>query len=415
MEIIRGHAISTGILFGRLSFTAPQAEMLASVPTVLYAEALTPAQILSLSRGGICTFILSSCSDTAHAAILARNTGCPSLYGIRLGAAYDGMDVIVDGNDGLLILQPDSNTIAAYRQKQAAFAKETERLAQYKGKLTVTRSGRRIGLFANINSPSDLELSIQNDAEGIFFKTEFMYLASDRPPTEEELFTAYKDIAVRMGARPTVIRTIDIGADKTADYFQMPQEENPALGVRGIRLCFAREEIFLTQLRAILRAAAYGNVAVMFPMIAVSDEILHAKEYLQKAREQLDAVGMVYAEDLRVGVMIETPSAALSIRQIAACVDFISIGTNDLTQYLFAVDRQNAALAQCYDPHHPILLELLTHIIKNAKTRGIEVGISGALGADPTMTERFLADGMDLLAVPPTAILPLRQKICNLK
>ena len=412
MITLKGRAINEGIVIGRLS-SADALPARDDMPIITYAEELMPNQVLRLCKQGIKALLLTRCSDTSHAAILARGSGFPSLFGITLCDAREGCMAILDGYEGVLIVDPDEETLLFYQRKQKEKESEEAALNAYKGKPSRTRSGTSVSVCANINKLSDLDSALKHDAEGVFFKTEFLFLESDAYPSEDEQFAVYRRIAEALRGRRAVIRTIDIGADKTAPYFLLDEEENPALGLRGIRLCLAHPSWFMPQLRAILRASAFGRVAIMFPMIASVQEVIAAKRALNEAMLSLEKEKISYDAAIEVGIMVETPAAALLSEELAREVDFFSIGTNDLIQYTLAADRQNPKLRDVYDPYHPAVMRLVKYVIESGVRAGIEVGISGELGSDLALTERFLSYGMKTFAVPPAKILHLRKKICE--
>ena len=392
---------------GRQEFSLPE-------PCILLAEDLTPSETVQLPRDKILAFVTRQGSANSHIAILARTMNIPSLVQARdLPDVEDGCPMIVDGFAGRYYLEPDGQTLSAMIRKAEEAAERRRRLEAYRGVPTVSRSGRRIKLLANIGSPDDVDAALAQDAEGVgLLRSEFLYLGRSDFPTEEELYEAYCQAARKLGDRPLVIRTLDIGADKQADYFHLPAEENPALGCRGIRLCLCREDIFRPQMRAIYRAAALRPLSAMFPMIASVEEVRRAKVFCQKIRQELADEGVPFGE-VELGVMIETPAAALISAELAKEVQFFSVGTNDLTQYTLALDRQNAALEEFLDTHHPAVLALVRMTVENAHAQGIWAGICGELGADPTLTELFLEMGCDELSVSPGRVLELRAKICE--
>jgi len=340
--------------------------------------------------------------------------GIPALIGLgeNFGQEYHGTQAILDGFTGAMYLEPDDETLAAIRQKQQELQAKKQLLQELKGKENITLDGKRIKVYANIGNVSDVGSALKNDAEGIgLFRSEFLYLENDDFPTEDQQFTAYKTVAENMAGKKVIIRTLDIGADKQADYFQLDKEENPALGYRAIRICLTRTEIFKTQLRAILRAALFGNISVMFPMIISLQEIKRIKTILEETKQELEKERIPFKADIETGIMIETPAAVLISDQLAKEVDFFSVGTNDLTQYTLAIDRQNQKLEEFYDPHHPAVLSLIQMSAENAHKEGKWIGICGELGADLEMTETFLKLGIDELSVSPGMILELRKKI----
>ena len=384
-------------------------------PGILVAEDLTPSETVQMPKDKILAFVTRQGSSNSHTAILARIMNIPSLVQtqINLDDEIDGKQMIVDGFEGCYYIEPDEQTLAVMKEKRHATEEYRQQLEAYRGKESVTRGGRKINLFANIGNPDDLVHVIEGDAEGVgLMRSEFLYLGRTDFPTEEELFEAYKKVVEGLGGRRVVIRTLDIGADKQADYFGLEHEENPALGLRGIRICLEREDVFRPQMRAIYRASAYGPVSVMFPMIASLWEVRKVKEFCAKIREELIAEGVAVGE-VELGIMIETPAAAIMSAQLAKEVDFFSVGTNDLTQYTLAIDRQNPNLDAFYDAHHPAVLELLRKVAHNAHEAGIWAGICGELGADASLTETFLEMGYDELSVSPGRVLELRKKVCE--
>ena len=384
-------------------------------PGILVAEDLTPSETVQMPKDKILAFVTRQGSSNSHTAILARIMNIPSLVQtqINLDNEIDGKQMIVDGFEGCYYIEPDEQTLAVMKEKRHATEEYRQQLEAYRGKESVTRGGRKINLFANIGNPDDLVHVIEGDAEGVgLMRSEFLYLGRTDFPTEEELFEAYKKVVEGLGGRRVVIRTLDIGADKQADYFGLEHEENPALGLRGIRICLEREDVFRPQMRAIYRASAYGPVSVMFPMIASLWEVRKVKEFCAKIREELIAEGVAVGE-VELGIMIETPAAAIMSAQLAKEVDFFSVGTNDLTQYTLAIDRQNPNLDAFYDAHHPAVLELLRQVAHNAHEAGIWAGICGELGADASLTETFLEMGYDELSVSPGRVLELRKKVCE--
>lgn len=384
-------------------------------PGILVAEDLTPSETVQMPKDKILAFVTRQGSSNSHTAILARIMNIPSLVQtqINLDDEIDGKQMIVDGFEGYYYIEPDEQTLAVMKEKRHATEEYRQQLEAYRGKESVTRGGRKINLFANIGNPDDLVHVIEGDAEGVgLMRSEFLYLGRTDFPTEEELFEAYKKVVEGLGGRRVVIRTLDIGADKQADYFGLEHEENPALGLRGIRICLEREDVFRPQMRAIYRASAYGPVSVMFPMIASLWEVRKVKEFCAKIREELIAEGVAVGE-VELGIMIETPAAAIMSAQLAKEVDFFSVGTNDLTQYTLAIDRQNPNLDAFYDAHHPAVLELLRQVAHNAHEAGIWAGICGELGADASLTETFLEMGYDELSVSPGRVLELRKKVCE--
>lgn len=386
-----------------------------SEPSIIAAEDLAPSETVQMDKNKLLGFATKFGSSNSHTAILARTMGIPALTGIELDESWDGKMAVLDGYEGRLIIEPDSGTLDSYRKKKEQDDKQKELLLTLKGKENITLSGKKINIYANIGSPADLASVLQNDAGGIgLFRSEFLYLEKNDFPTEEEQFAIYKQAAETMAGKKVIIRTLDIGADKQADYFNLEKEENPAMGYRAIRICLTRPDIFRTQLRAIFRAGCYGNIAVMYPMIISPEEIKKIKKIVEDVRSELDSQGIAYG-DVEQGIMIETPAAAIMSDVLAKEVDFFSIGTNDLTQYTLAIDRQNSRLDSFYDPHSEAVLRLIEMTVKNAHEAGIWAGICGELGADLSLTERFLEMGVDELSVSPGCILQLRKTVREIK
>ncbi len=382
-------------------------------PVIIVAEDLAPSEIARFDRDMALAFVTVHGSPDSHTAILARNMGIPALVGagLSLDDAMDGKQGIVDGTDGIFYVEPDGETMGRMRQAGQEELQKKAFLQTLKGKENSTLDGQNILLHANIGNMRDLADALQNDAGGIgLFRSEFIYLEREDFPTEEEQFRIYRAVAEAMGKKRVIIRTLDIGADKQCGYFRMEKEENPAMGCRGVRLCLTRQEIFMTQLRALFRASVFGEIAIMYPMITSVWEVRKIKEITEEVKAQLRARGTAYGEPEQ-GIMIETPAAAIISDQLAGEVDFFSIGTNDLTQYLLAVDRQNTALDAFRDPHHPAVLRMIETVVENAHRAGIWAGICGELGADPELIRDFLAMGVDELSVSPGRILPVRKII----
>lgn len=380
-------------------------------PVILVADDLSPSETVQMDKSKLLAFITQHGSANSHTAILARTMNIPALMGIEIKKEWNGKRAIVNGYTGELLIEPtDEQTEKAHKQITED-AERVEFLKTLKGKETETKSGRKVHLYANIGSVGDTAGALMNDAEGIgLFRSEFLYLETDHYPTENEQFQAYKTVAQTMAGKKVIIRTLDIGADKKVGYFDLKEEENPALGYRAIRICLTRQEIFRTQLRAILRASAFGNISVMFPMIISVDEIRKIKEILVSVKQELKGEGIEY-RDVEIGVMIETPAAVMIAEELAQEVDFFSIGTNDLTQYTLAIDRQNPELDIFYDAHHPAVLKMIQKTIDGGHKGGAWVGICGELGADMELTETFVKMGIDELSVSPTFIYPLRKII----
>ncbi len=384
-------------------------------PVILMADDLAPSETVQLERSLILSFVTRFGSSNSHTAILARTMNIPSLIGVDFSEDCNGKMGIVDGYEGKLIIDPDEETLDDYIKKKKADDEKAALLQKFKGLDNVTKDGRRINLYANIGNVGDVANVLKNDAGGIgLFRSEFLYLESDDYPTEEEQFRAYKKVAQNMNGKKVIIRTLDIGDDKQADYFDLGKEENPALGFRAIRICLEKPEIFKTQLRAIYRASHYGNISVMFPMITSVKEVKKIKEILGEVKAELDRESFPY-KDVEIGIMIETPAAVMVSDELAKEVQFFSVGTNDLTQYTLAIDRQNPKLDAFYDPHHPAVLKMLKMVADNGHAAGCWVGICGELGADTTLTEEFLRMGYDELSVSPSMILPVRAAIRNIK
>ena len=384
------------------------------VPVILASDDLAPSETVQLDKSKILGFVTSGGSGSSHTAILARTMGIPAIIGVgdKLKAEYEGREVIIDGSTGAIALDPDEATRAQLMKKRADLLKRQALLNELKGKPNETKDGQRIRVYCNIGSPGDVHTVLENDGGGIgLFRSEFLYLECDDYPTEDYQFEAYKKVLSDMGDKEVVIRTLDIGADKQIDYFNLPKEENPALGNRALRICLTRPEIFKTQLRALYRASAYGHLCIMFPMVTSVWEVREAKKMCELVKKELTAEGKPFAEDVQVGIMIETPAAAVISDRLAKEVDFFSCGTNDLTQYTLACDRQNNDLGRFFNAHHPAVLRLLKLVCDNAHKNGIWVGICGERGADLELTETFLSIGIDELSVSPRSVLPLRQKI----
>ncbi len=380
-------------------------------PVILLAEDLAPSETVRLDKSRILSLVIRQGSSNSHTAILARSMNIPALVRTDFPGDADGRMGIVDGREGKLILDPSPEEIERYRALRDQEDRKTRQMQEMKGQESITLDGRRIRLYANIGSVSDVESALANDAEGIgLFRSEFLYLESADYPTEEEQFQAYRKVAEAMAGKKVIIRTLDIGADKQADYFQLDKEANPAMGYRAIRICLDRPEVFTTQLRAIYRASCYGNIAVMFPMIISVSEVRQIKEIARQVREELTEEGIPYRE-IELGIMIETPAAVMMSEELGREVDFFSVGTNDLTQYTLAIDRQNPKLDAFYDPHHPAVLKMLETVADNGHKTGCWVGICGELGADTTLTETFLRMGFDEISVNPSKILEVRKAI----
>ncbi|MBQ1487668.1 MAG: phosphoenolpyruvate--protein phosphotransferase [Lachnospiraceae bacterium] len=379
---------------------------------IIVADDLAPSETVQMDKDKILSFVTVHGSANSHTSILAKTMNIPAMIGcdIPLDDTVNGKMAVVDGFEGKVYIEPNEETMAA---KKKLYEEEQEKkalLEQLKGKDNVTLDGQHINLYANIGNTKDLGLVLKNDAGGIgLFRSEFIYLGSQDYPTEEEQFEIYKTVAQTMAGKKVIIRTLDIGADKQADYFALPKEENPALGLRAIRICLTRPEVFKTQLRAILRASAFGKIAIMFPMIISLEEVKEIKGIVNEVKTELDDAGISYDKNIELGIMIETPAAVMVADELAEEVDFFSVGTNDLTQYTLAIDRQNDSLEKFYNSHHPAILKMLKMIVDAAHRHGAWAGICGELGADLTLTKDFLAMGFDELSVSPGRILPLRK------
>ncbi len=382
---------------------------------IIIAEDLAPSETVQLDKSKVLAFVTRLGSSNSHTAILARTMNIPALIGVEIDPEWDGKMGAVDGAKATLYLEPDESTLEMIAQKKRRQDEYKKMLLELKGKETVAPDGRKINLYANIGNIGDAGSALYNDAEGIgLFRSEFLYLEKDHYPTEEEQFQAYKAVAETMAGKKVIIRTLDIGADKQVDYFEMEKEENPAMGYRAIRICLDRTHIFKTQLRALFRASAYGNISIMYPMIISVQEVQQIKQIVDEVTLELIQQGIAFKK-VEQGIMIETPAAAMISDLLAKEVDFFSIGTNDLTQYTLAIDRQNPKLDAIYDPHHEAVLRLIELVVQNGHKEGIWVGICGELAADTALTERFLEMGIDELSVSPTFILGVRKAVreCN--
>ena len=382
-------------------------------PSVIVADDLSPSETVQMDKEKILAFVTVHGSTNSHTAILARMMNIPALIGVPmdLNGLKTGMTAVVDGFSGQVIFEPEEDVRKETEKRMQEEAEKQKLLEELKGKENITPDGRKINIYANIGSVGDLGYVMENDAGGIgLFRSEFLYLGRNDFPTEEEQFQVYKTVAETMAGKKVIIRTLDIGADKQIGYFDMEPEENPAMGYRAIRICLDREDVFKTQLRALYRASAYGNIAIMYPMIISVDEVRKIKKISAQVRQQLSDAGISFGE-VEEGIMIETPAAAIISDLLAEEVDFFSIGTNDLSQYTLAIDRQNPKLDTFFDAHHPAVLRLLQMVADNAHKAGIWVGICGELGADLSLTESFIRMGMDELSVSPAMVLPVRQKI----
>lgn len=380
-------------------------------PSIILAEDLAPSETVQLDKSKVLAFVTRLGSTNSHTAILARTMSIPALIGVDYQEDMDGKMAVVDGFTGKLYVEPDEETLTKYEKQKAEEDEKRRLLFDLRGHEDITKDGRKINLYANIGGVNDVASVLANDASGIgLFRSEFLYLESSDYPGEEEQFQAYKTVVEMMAGKKVIIRTLDIGADKQVDYFKLDKEENPAMGYRAIRICLDRQEVFKTQLRAIFRASHYGSVSIMFPMIISVQEVHQAKELVEEVKNELRAQGIPFG-DVEIGIMIETPAAAVISDLLAKEVDFFSVGTNDLTQYTLAIDRQNPKLDHIYDAHHEAVLRMLQNIVDNGHKEGCWVGICGELGADTELTETFLRMGFDELSVSPSMVLPVRAKI----
>lgn len=385
-----------------------------SEPVIILADDLAPSETVQLDKDKVLAFVTRQGSSNSHTAILARTMNIPALIGVDVDVdtKYNGVKAVVDGFTGEFIIEPDAQTEQKKEERRQEELEKKALLQQMKGQENVTLDGQTINLYANIGNVEDVASVLQNDAGGIgLFRSEFLYLESNDYPTEEEQFTKYRQVVETMHGKKVIIRTLDIGADKQVDYFNMDKEENPALGYRAIRICLDRKEIFRTQLRALFRASAFGKLSIMFPMIISVNEVKQIKAIVEEVKAELREQGIAYSDDVELGIMIETPASVMISDKLAKEVDFFSIGTNDLTQYTLAIDRQNPKLDPIYDPHHPAVLRMIKTVVDNAHANGIWAGICGELGADLELTETFLAMGLDELSVSPSLILGLRKAI----
>lgn len=386
-------------------------------PHILIGTDFFPSETAKMSKQNVIGFATEKGTVLGHTAILARMMSIPAVVNIGDIDIYevDGRTTIIDGEEGLLIVEPDEVTLKKYNGLIIDSIKEKDSLADFKGRSTQTSYGQKIRLFCNVSSPEGVEDVIENDGEGIgLFRSEFLFLKRDSEPDEDEQFAAYKSVLQKMNGKDVIIRTLDIGADKQADYLNLKDEENPALGNRAIRLCLSRPELFRTQLRALYRASVYGNLSIMFPMICYEAEIIEAKRICDEVKEKLIQDGIPFADSVKVGIMIETPAAAIMSDILAEQVDFFSIGTNDLTQYTLAADRQNAEVSKYYNPHHPSVLRMLKMVAENAHQNGIPVGICGELANDAELLDYYLKIGIDELSINPSNVLPLRKRISEI-
>ena len=384
-------------------------------PVISVADDLAPSETVQMDKEKLLAFVTEHGSSNSHTAILARTMNIPALTGISISKEWDGKIAVLDGYTGTLYIDAGKDTIDKFKKRQDEDIKSRELLQNLKGKEDITLDGRKIKLYANIGSVKDVANVLANDAAGIgLFRSEFLYLETNDYPDEESQFTAYKTVAENMAGKKVIVRTLDIGADKQADYFNLDHEDNPAMGYRAIRICLERTDIFKTQLRALLRASAFGNISIMFPMIISVNEVKRIKEIVKSVKAELSQEGIPYG-DTELGIMIETPAAVMISDLLAQEVDFFSIGTNDLTQYTLAIDRQNMKLDNIYDSHHPAVLRMIQMTVENGHKHGCWVGICGELGADTELTEDFVRMGIDELSVSPSFVLPIRKIIRNIK
>ena len=413
-EYMRGRAADVKDISERLVSVlngASRQQMDADEPVIVMAVYLAPSETVQMDKDKVLSFVTTQGSGNSHTAILARTMSIPALIGVDmpLDAELEGKFAIVDGDNGTVYIDPSEDVLAQMQEKKEQAEEKKQLLQQLKGKETITKDGKKIKLYANIGNSKDLAMVLQNDAEGIgLFRSEFLYLEKEDYPTENEQFMVYKMVAETMAGKQVIIRTLDIGADKQCDYFNMDPEDNPALGYRAIRICLTRPEVFKTQLRALYRASAFGNISIMYPMITSVWEVKQIKKIVEEVKEELRSQNIEFGE-VAQGIMIETPAAVMISRELAKEVDFFSIGTNDLTQYTLAIDRQNPKLDDFYDAHHPAVLEMIRMVAQNAHAEGIWAGICGELGADLELTEQFLQMGIDELSVSPGRILPIRK------
>ena len=413
-EYMRGRAADVKDISERLVSVlngASRQQMDADEPVIVMAVDLAPSETVQMDKDKVLSFVTTQGSVNSHTAILARTMSIPALIGVDmpLDAELEGKFAIVDGDNGTVYIDPSEDVLAQMQEKREQAEEKKQLLQQLKGKETITKDGKKIKLYANIGNSKDLAMVLQNDAEGIgLFRSEFLYLEKEDYPTENEQFMVYKMVAETMAGKQVIIRTLDIGADKQCDYFNMDPEDNPALGYRAIRICLTRPEVFKTQLRALYRASAFGNISIMYPMITSVWEVKQIKKIVEEVKEELRSQNIEFGE-VAQGIMIETPAAVMISRELAKEVDFFSIGTNDLTQYTLAIDRRNPKLDDFYDAHHPAVLEMIRMVAQNAHAEGIWAGICGELGADLELTEQFLQMGIDELSVSPGRILPIRK------
>ena len=382
--------------------------------TIIFSKDLTPSEVSGMNKDFIKGCILSEGSSSSHASILARVRDIPMVIGLEnsIKPEYEGMEVAIDSTEGKVYISPDTDTLVRLKEKKISLDKKKEALNNLKGKENITLDGHKINLYANIDNSNQIDEVLKSDAGGIgLFRSEFLYLCRDSEPSEDEQFEAYKCIAEKMNGNNVIIRTLDVGSDKNADYFEFDEEENPAMGYRGIRVCLDNPEMFITQLCAIYRASAYGKISIMFPMIASVEEVRAAKHYAEIARQRLTEKQIPFDKDVKLGVMIETPAAVMLSDILAKEVDFFSIGTNDLTQYTFAVDRQNSKVSKLFSSQNLAVLRMIKIAVDNAHSNGIWVGICGEMAADSSLTETFLSMGVDELSMSAPSILKIRKKV----
>ncbi len=383
-----------------------------SEPVIIMAEDLAPSETVQMDKSKLLAFVTRLGSSNSHTAILARTMGIPSMVEVDIQDEWDGKLAIVDGNTATIYIEPTEEVLLKMQGLRDEEIRQKQLLQELKGKENITLDGRKVNLYANIGNVGDVAAVLSNDAGGIgLFRSEFLYLGTEDYPSEEEQFNAYRTVAQNMSGKKVIIRTLDIGADKQVDYFHLDKEDNPAMGLRAIRICLERPDIFKTQLRALLRASAFGNISIMFPMIISVEEVKKIKGILEDVKAELKAAGTPFKEDIEIGVMIETPASVMISDLLAEEVDFFSIGTNDLTQYTLAIDRQNAKLEPFYNPHHEAILRMIKMVVENGHKGGAWVGICGELGADPELTRRFMEMGIDELSVSPSLILGIRKSI----
>lgn len=385
-----------------------------SSPSIVAAVDLMPSETVQMDKEMVLAFITKEGSKSSHSAILARTMGIPAVVGLadQFAQFSDGDDIIVDGISGNVILSPDEKTLSDYRVKQEEFNRHQQELKLLKGTKAITKNGVQIEINANIGHPEDVDLVLENDADGIgLFRSEFLYMESKQFPSEEEQYIAYKTVLEKMNGKRVIIRTLDLGADKQVPYLDLPHEDNPAMGLRAIRICLDRQDLFITQLRALLRASAFGKLAIMFPMIISVDEVRQIKSLVEKVKSDLTREKIAFAPDFELGIMIETPASVMISDELAKEVDFFSIGTNDLTQYTLAVDRMNHCISKLFDSRHPAVLRMIEMTAKSAKKAGIWVGICGESAADTSLTEFYVKIGINELSVTPSSVLELRRAV----